>query len=214
MPEGSSERQQVPDAEHVDQLLTVFRHRGLADPPAALRERLAQLSANRLSPARSEGQWFAARSWRILGLATALATLAAGAVLIGFCLRRPGPRPVAERSVGAPSREAVASSAAETRIVSVPGGMRQNQNEAALQRGSGEPDRVILPLPYSTGATAAGTASAIPILVSQNELVALGFPAQPTLANRRIAAHLILGDDGLPRAISVPLTPASIGGAE
>jgi hypothetical protein len=41
--------------------------------------------------------------------------------------------------------------------------------------------------------------------MSQSELLSLGFPLSATLHDQRIAADVTLGDDGLPRAISLPL---------
>jgi hypothetical protein len=41
--------------------------------------------------------------------------------------------------------------------------------------------------------------------MSQTELVSLGFPMNAMLHDRRVLAELTLGDDGLPRSISVPL---------
>jgi hypothetical protein len=41
--------------------------------------------------------------------------------------------------------------------------------------------------------------------MSQFELASLGFPVGETLRDRRVVAELTLGDDGLPRAISLPL---------
>jgi hypothetical protein len=42
--------------------------------------------------------------------------------------------------------------------------------------------------------------------MSQSELLSLGFPLSATLHDRRVVAELTLGDDGLPRAISLPLS--------
>jgi len=41
--------------------------------------------------------------------------------------------------------------------------------------------------------------------MSQSELLSLGFPLNATPQDRRIVAELTLGDDGLPRAISLSL---------
>jgi len=60
-------------------------------------------------------------------------------------------------------------------------------------------------LPYSNSAIETGTYSTIRVSMSQSELLSLGFPINATLHDRRIAAELTLGDDGLPRAISLPL---------
>jgi hypothetical protein len=41
--------------------------------------------------------------------------------------------------------------------------------------------------------------------MSQSELLSLGFPVNASLHDRRVIAELTLGDDGLPRAVSLPL---------
>jgi len=62
-----------------------------------------------------------------------------------------------------------------------------------------------LELPYSNGAIETGTNTTIRVSMSQAELQSLGFPINATVQDRRIVAELTLGDDGLPRAISLPL---------
>jgi hypothetical protein len=62
-----------------------------------------------------------------------------------------------------------------------------------------------LRLPYSNSAIETGTNTTIRVSVSESELLSLGFPINTTAQDSRIVAELTLGDDGLPRAISVPL---------
>jgi hypothetical protein len=65
--------------------------------------------------------------------------------------------------------------------------------------------RMVVRLPYSNSAIDTGTDATIRVSMSQTELVSLGFPMNTTLHDRRVLAELTLGDDGLPRSISVPL---------
>jgi hypothetical protein len=65
--------------------------------------------------------------------------------------------------------------------------------------------RMVVRLPYSNSAIDTGTDATIRVSMSQTELVSLGFPMNATLHDRRVIAELTLGDDGLPRSISVPL---------
>jgi hypothetical protein len=64
---------------------------------------------------------------------------------------------------------------------------------------------MVVRLPYSNSAIDTGTDATIRVWMSQTELVSLGFPMNGTLHDRRVVAELTLGDDGLPRSISVPL---------
>src|ERR1700757_4801741 len=65
--------------------------------------------------------------------------------------------------------------------------------------------RMTMQLPYSNSAIETGTYTTIQVSMSQSDLVSLGFPINATIHDRRIAAELTLGDDGLPRTISLPL---------
>ncbi|HEY2468247.1 MAG TPA: hypothetical protein VGI45_10490 [Terracidiphilus sp.] len=60
-------------------------------------------------------------------------------------------------------------------------------------------------LPYSNGAIQTGTDTTIRVSMSRSELLSLGFPINTTVQDGQIVAELTLGDDGLPRAISLPL---------
>jgi hypothetical protein len=60
-------------------------------------------------------------------------------------------------------------------------------------------------LPYSNSAIETGTYTTLRVSMSQSDLESLGFPINATIHDRRIAVELTLGDDGLPRAISLPL---------
>jgi hypothetical protein len=64
---------------------------------------------------------------------------------------------------------------------------------------------MVVSLPYSNSAIDTGTDATIRVSMSQTELLSLGFPMNATLHDRRVLAELTLGDDGLPRSISVPL---------
>jgi hypothetical protein len=60
-------------------------------------------------------------------------------------------------------------------------------------------------LPYSNSAIETGTDTTIRVAMSRSELFSLGFPVSATVQDGRVVAELTLGDDGLPRAISLPL---------
>jgi hypothetical protein len=64
---------------------------------------------------------------------------------------------------------------------------------------------MVIRLPYSNSFVDTGNGVTIQVAMSQSELLSLGFPLSATLHDQRIAADVTLGDDGLPRAISLPL---------
>ncbi|HEX3435384.1 MAG TPA: hypothetical protein VHT24_01345 [Pseudacidobacterium sp.] len=65
--------------------------------------------------------------------------------------------------------------------------------------------RMVIRLPYSNSDVVTGTDATIQVLMSQSELSSLGFPVNASLHDRRVVTELTLGDDGLPRAVSLPL---------
>jgi hypothetical protein len=64
---------------------------------------------------------------------------------------------------------------------------------------------MVIQLPYSNSSVDTGTGATIQVSMSQSELLSLGFPLNAMLQDGRVVAELTLGDDGLPRAISLPL---------
>lgn len=64
---------------------------------------------------------------------------------------------------------------------------------------------MVVRLPYSDSDIATGTSATIQVSMSQAQLVSLGFPLSESLQNRWLIANVTLGDDGLPRAISLPV---------
>jgi hypothetical protein len=65
--------------------------------------------------------------------------------------------------------------------------------------------KISISLPYSDRAIANGTSATVKIPLSCYELASMGFPLGEHMENSRILAEVTLGDDGLPRTISLPL---------
>jgi hypothetical protein len=65
--------------------------------------------------------------------------------------------------------------------------------------------KISISLPYSDRAIANGTSATVQIPLSCYELASLGFPVGEHMESSRILAEVTLGDDGLPRTISLPL---------
>ncbi|NUQ29277.1 MAG: hypothetical protein HOQ35_12285 [Acidobacteriaceae bacterium] len=66
-------------------------------------------------------------------------------------------------------------------------------------------DRLTVPLPYSNPDISTGTSTVVRVAMPQVQLAALGLPLPAVAADSRIIADVTLGDDGLPRSISLPL---------
>jgi hypothetical protein len=185
------------DAPRVDYLLGVLSALSQDDPPPALRGRLEPLSSRRLR-----------NGHRLLRLnpAFALALLIAIGITAVFTahLHRPAPlqtkiesRPpgaLFDRALQAPPAAPSPESALPVTRHPLPRWTRYNTYQ-----------RITVRLPYSDAAIDTGTDATIRVSMSQAELAALGFPINTTLRDRRVLAELTLGDDGLPRAISVSL---------
>lgn len=66
-------------------------------------------------------------------------------------------------------------------------------------------DRLTVPLPYSNPDISTGTSTVVRVAMPQMQLAALGLPLPALSADSRIIADVTLGDDGLPKSISLPL---------
>ncbi|QEE27869.1 hypothetical protein FTW19_07605 [Terriglobus albidus] len=66
-------------------------------------------------------------------------------------------------------------------------------------------DRLTVPLPYSNPDISTGTSTVVRVAMPQVQLAALGLPLPAVAADSRIIADVTLGDDGLPKSISLPL---------
>ncbi len=182
------------DASRVDYLLGVLSTLSQDDPPPALRARLDLLSSTRLS-----------NGPLLLRLKPtyALALLAAILFTAVFTarLRRPSPlQTKIESRVAAPA-------ALFDRTLSSPPAAPSPITHHPLRKWTryDTAQTMTVRLPYSDAAIDTGTDATIRVSMSQAELAALGFPINTTLHDRRVLAQLTLGDDGLPRAISVSL---------
>ena len=65
--------------------------------------------------------------------------------------------------------------------------------------------RLTVPLPYSNPDISTGTSTVVRVAMPQMQLAALGLPLPAVAADSRIIADVTLGDDGLPKSISLPL---------
>jgi hypothetical protein len=188
----------------VELLLELVRDLSKRDPSPALRERLSGLAFQRLrkkmEPSSRPLRW--------------VTPILSGALLIFLGIsglyvayRRPGESPPAEESAkahsfaAAPGRGVSAATITRPSKASSPAAYHA---PTGLTKQSG-PERMTLRLPYSNGAIENGTQATIRVSMSQSDLLSLGFPVNATLQDGRIVAELTLGDDGLPRAISLRL---------
>jgi hypothetical protein len=211
MVEQRSTSTENADAPRMEFLLGVLRSLSQQDPPPGLRDRLRLLSYQRLAggvgPGRRLGRPRAGlRSWLRPALAVALliliGSLAAVVVNIhsserlraGIDLRVAPPKQ--SSSIGAVAQSAVR-----------PEEIKPLRTTHSLPRLAPNTTarRMVVRLPYSNSAIDTGTDATIRVWMSQAELASLGFPMNATLHDRRVVAELTLGDDGLPRSISVPL---------
>ncbi len=197
--EQRSKHTSSADARRVDYLLRALSALSQDDPPPALRGRLELLSSRHL-----RNRPLLLRLKPVFALAP-LVAIAITAVFTAH-LRRPAPlQPKIESRVAPPG-------ALFDRALSAPPAAPSPESTLPATRHSlpkwtrnNTYQRMTVRLPYSDAAIDTGTDATIPVSMSQAELAALGFPINTTLHDRRVLAELTLGDDGLPRAISVSL---------
>jgi hypothetical protein len=203
-------------ARRVEYLLGVLRSLPPQDPPPALRDRLQLLSIERLRGGAELGRRFGSpqlglqswclQSWFRPALTFAL-LLAIGfaAVLVAYLRQSERLRVGIESRVTPPKQALNTDTGARTAVPAAdvkPPKMTHSLPRLAQNTPA---RRMVVRLPYSNSAIDNGTDATIRVSMSQAELVSLGFPMTATLHDRRVVADLTLGDDGLPRAISVPL---------
>jgi hypothetical protein len=211
MREPQSEQRETGDESSVDLLLNLLGELSQRDPSPVLRERLAAAAAQRLRDGeRICGAGRRRSAW--LKAAVAVLMLAGigltAALVFRFRLNEHAQHdriatvsePAISRGI---SREGVAHIAPAAPAVVSRRPRIQRPHAALAQTASAR--RMTMQLPYSNRAIETGTYSTIRVSMSQSELLSLGFPINATVQERRIAAELTLGDDGLPRAISLPL---------
>jgi hypothetical protein len=195
----------------MEYLLGVLRSLSQQGPPPALRDRLERLSFEQLrggaklgprrrSPFRSRlGPAFAAALLIVIGTVAALVAYVHRSESL-----RAGIAPlVAQPGVSKPEEpfSSGALSAVPATAVKPP----KIRHELPRLAENTTARRMVVRLPYSNSAIDTGTDATLRVSMSQAELVSLGFPMNGTLHDRHVVAELTLGDDGLPRAISVTL---------
>ena len=211
MSEQRSKRTETDNASRIDYLLGLLRDVSQRDPSSALRERLVALASQRLKENPDNAKRPRANGRRRLASLTPVFA-AALLVVAGFAMafvvhsRQHGPPQIdtATRTTHpavSPDRKALVAPVAQQLLCKHLNVHRQRS--ALAQQTSTR--KMTLRLPYSNSAIETGTDTTIQVSMSQSELLSLGFSINATAQDRRIVAELTLGDDGLPRAISLPL---------
>jgi hypothetical protein len=208
MMEQRSKRGEPADVSHVDYLLGALSRLSQHDPSPALRERLELLAAQRLRDTAGSGKRIGTAPLGFLSLLrpafVAVLIIAIGIVLALVAhIRQPEHLQARIQSQIAPPKTPF-SSGIHTQP-EIPAAKPKTRHSLSTSVENFTPRRMVVRLPYSNSAIDTGTDTTIRVSMSQTELVSLGFPMNATLPDRRVVAELTLGDDGLPRAISVPL---------
>jgi hypothetical protein len=202
------------DAPRVEYLLGVLRSLSAQGPPPAVRDRLELLAFERLRGGSELGRRLLGpqerlRSWLrpafVVALLAAIVTVAAVVAYVhqSESLRAGIELRIAQPGVAQPEEtfRGGTLSTVPAAVIEPPkirhGLPRLTENTTAR--------RMVVRLPYSNSAIDTGTDATLRVSMSQAELVSLGFPMNGTLHDGRVVADLTLGDDGLPRAISVTL---------
>jgi hypothetical protein len=207
-----SERKSKPtDAEavaHVELLLGMLRDLSLRDPSPGLRERLRDLASQRLGmpsdfEARPRSSDPMPRAWLKPIFAIALMiVLEVGAAFVAHRRRTASQGADHAAKLGPKSFDHGAP------VTSPPSPLKSalpKRHPAHPARPHVDRQMMTMRLPYSNNAVDTGTSAILEVSMSQSDLLSLGFPISATIPDRHFVAELTLGDDGLPRAISLPL---------
>jgi hypothetical protein len=211
MVEHRSKRTETTDAPRMEYLLGALSSLSQQDLPPALRDRLRLLSYQRLragvEPGRRLGSPRAGlRSWlRPAFVAALLIVIGSLAVLVVNIHRSERLRTGMELRVAPPKEPSGIGTAARSAFPAEEVKSLRTSHSSPRSAQIATDRRMVVRLPYSNSAIDTGTDATIRVSMSQTELESLGFPMNATLHDRRVVAELTLGDDGLPRSISVPL---------
>ncbi len=200
----------------LDQLLESLKKVPLEEPPSAIKKRLNELyiqclwkearsGVHRGNLSRKLPFWFKPAAAFVLLIAASVGAM----LLVHFHQRdhlRAGNNPGTRRSEKPPvfgnrTQSDIAASTANVTPAPLPHRHR-SWFPSKVRQSLAE---MTVHLPYSDNSIAEGTSTTIQVAMSQSELVSLGFPLAEPLENQRVIAELTLGDDGLPRAITLPL---------
>jgi hypothetical protein len=211
MVEHRSTRTETTDAPRMEYLLGALSRLSQQDPPPALRDRLRLLSYRRLragvEPGRRLGSPRAGlRPWlRPAFVAALLIVIGSLAVLVVNIHRSERLRTGIELRAAPPKEPSSIATAARSAFPAEEVKSLRTSHSSPRLAPIATDRRMVVNLPYSNSAIDTGTDATIRVSMSQTELESLGFPMNATLHDRRVLAELTLGDDGLPRSISVPL---------
>jgi hypothetical protein len=189
---------------HTEQLLRLLKEASEQDPPSRLRERIVTMSSIEAEldhPVFSIFGWKLAKASPWLLIASAISVLVIAAIL--NVIYRPAPPESLTARMMTPSAPPVISVPAQSQ--SVPRVRRNGPRRSDVKPVPVPYDRLTLLLPYSNADVSTGTTTTVRIAISQSQLVALGLPLPAGPVNSRIVAFVALGDDGMPKAISLPL---------
>ena len=206
-----SKRTETEDVSQVDSLLGLLRDVSPRNPSPALREHLGALAARRLSGNPADAKFLRAADrrrtqWLKPALAAALLITAGLATVFVGRFRHHEATPIEKTAMVrnpalSPERKAAVAPQRQSPPARHP---MVRRPEHAIARPT-SPRQMTMRLPYSNSSIENGTGTTIRVSMSQFELLSLGFPINEIVQDRRIIAELTLGDDGLPRAISLPL---------
>jgi hypothetical protein len=211
MMEQPSKRTETDDTFRVDYLLECLKNLPHGSPSPALRDRLSDLCSQRLQETFALSQkpqlglrksltWFGPMLAAILLVIIALVAVSTGwrgtrLRTVNHARGNPTGAPSNHRTPAPPVNPLSKSSMPEP--LHAPSRPEHDTGRR----------RMMVRLPYSNSAIRTGTGATIQVSISQSELLSLGFPVNATVNDRRVVADVTLGDDGLPRAISLPLPP-------
>lgn len=209
MKDQHPDRIKSEDIANLDQLLESLKRIEVQGPSPAVRNRLSELYAERLRetpiPTKKPSDWHLKPSfWFQFAAASGMLIAGIGGAMLLVHFHQRGHLQADHNSVASPG-VTLASGGRVVAAVPIPKVARvPTRHLRSAPAKDAVPQRMIVRLPYSNDSIATGTSTTIRVSMSQSELVSLGFPMSETVQDRQVVAELTLGDDGLPRTISLP----------
>jgi hypothetical protein len=180
---------------HVDALMSKLAQESPRQAPLRVRQHVAQaVEQYRSLQQTSTNRWLLAAAVLLAAL-----VLTAGSIIF----KRSGQRAQPPSEITAHATPQPKPAGLEPQPSSVPKTLPTAKTKAHQRANATEPQPVFVTLPFSDPALMSGTSVTIRLALSEAELLAMGVRPIESNSSGSYVADLVLGDDGLPRAIRI-----------
>jgi hypothetical protein len=193
--ETSRARETQNELAHVDSMMRKLAQESPQQAPPHVRQHMAQAVQQYRSSERSgTNRWLLAAAVLFAAL-----VLTAGSIIF----KRSGQRVHTPSEITAHAEPQPKAAVLEPRSSSQPKALPTAKAKPHQRANAADPQPVFVTLPFSDPTLMSGTSVTIRLALSEAELLAMGVRPIESNSSGSYVADLVLGDDGLPRAIRI-----------